>query len=388
MENLMEKIDLRLIKHNLQPISDVVNNRAKCIQYIKNILKKYDNKVIIPFHHTLDKYDFRVKHVVFSFGLGFLMSGFCDLKQTIKEQYGKNYDIDDPFIYVWLTVCLYHDFGYFIGPQYVRYETLNSFLVDYNIFRTLYCSSRYSERLYFAYYDRKYREQAWTQNGYDLSCCEEVGDHGILGGYMLFKRLCASEEKPVPPRSKKLNEQETFDLDRKEPIHYHQERIPMYQDICFRIMEHNIWKEDKHLPLDDPFREIDAEHFRNIDQEEPLLFLLCLVDTIEMTKRFCRYSDSGTDKNHFIFPKTLGSKVYIDVSYNTITIDYRELKNTIQQNKYSSGIEQWQQSVTGLSDWVKVDVDHFETKNRLAINLCSPVSKQSYGGNTDLTYAF
>lgn len=168
--------------------------------------------------------------------------------------------------------------------------------MDYNIFRTLYCSSRYSERLYFAYYDRKYREQAWTQNGYDLSCCEEVGDHGILGGYMLFQRLCASEEKPVPPRSKKLNEQETFDLDRKEPIHYHQERIPMYQDICFRIMEHNIWKEDKHLPLDDPFREIDAEHFRNIDQEEPLLFLLCLVDTIEMTKRFCRYSDSGTEK--------------------------------------------------------------------------------------------
>ena len=107
-----------------------------------------------------------------------------------------------------------------------------------------------------------------------------------------------------------------------------------------------------------------------------------------MTKRFCQYSDTDTDKNHFIFPKTLGSKVYIEVSYNTITIDYRELKNTIQQNKYLSGIEKWQKGVTGLSDWVKVDVDHFETKNRLAINLCSSVSKQIYGGNADLTYAF
>lgn len=387
MENLMQEIDLCLIKHNLQPISNIVNNRAKCILYINRILKKYDNKVIIPFHDTLDKYDFRIKHVLFSFGLGFLLSKFCNLKQIIEEQYRNTYESEDSFTYVWLTVCLYHDFGYFIGPQYVLNETLGSILVDYNIFSAPYCTSRYSEWLYCAYYDRKYQEQKWSKNDYDLSCCEEVGDHGILGGYLLFQRLCASEENPIPLKSKNSLVQAIFEQDRKYPIHYHQERIPLYQDICFRIMEHNIWKQDKSLPSGDFFQEIDTDHFQDIGSGEPLLFLLCLVDTIEMTKRFCRYSDSSTEKEHFIFPKTLGSKINVWISYDAITIDYQELDKAIQQNKYLPSIKFWLQSVTGLSDWVQVDVDHFEVDDKLTISPRSPVSNRFYDSTADLAYA-
>lgn len=387
MENLMQEIDLCLIKHNLQPISNIVNNRAKCILYINRILKKYDNKVIIPFHDTLDKYDFRIKHVLFSFGLGFLLSKFCNLKQIIEEQYRNTYESEDSFTYVWLTVCLYHDFGYFIGPQYVLNETLGSILVDYNIFSAPYCTSRYSEWLYCAYYDRKYQEQKWSKNDYDLSCCEEVGDHGILGGYLLFQRLCASEENPIPLKSKNSLVQAIFEQDRKYPIHYHQERIPLYQDICFRIMEHNIWKQDKSLPSGDFFQEIDTDHFQDIGLGEPLLFLLCLVDTIEMTKRFCRYSDSSTEKEHFIFPKTLGSKISVWISYDAITIDYQELDKAIQQNKYLPSIKFWLQSVTGLSDWVQVDVDHFEVDDKLTISPRSPVPNRFYDSTADLAYA-
>ena len=383
----MQEIDLCLIKHNLQPISNIVNNRAKCILYINRILKKYDNKVIIPFHDTLDKYDFRIKHVLFSFGLGFLLSKFCNLKQIIEEQYRNTYESEDSFTYVWLTVCLYHDFGYFIGPQYVLNETLGSILVDYNIFSAPYCTSRYSEWLYCAYYDRKYQEQKWSKNDYDLSCCEEVGDHGILGGYLLFQRLCASEENPIPLKSKNSLVQAIFEQDRKYPIHYHQERIPLYQDICFRIMEHNIWKQDKSLPSGDFFQEIDTDHFQDIGSGEPLLFLLCLVDTIEMTKRFCRYSDSSTEKEHFIFPKTLGSKINVWISYDAITIDYQELDKAIQQNKYLPSIKFWLQSVTGLSDWVQVDVDHFEVDDKLTISPRSPVSNRFYDSTADLAYA-
>ena len=383
----MQEIDLCLIKHNLQPISNIVNNRAKCILYINRILKKYDNKVIIPFHDTLDKYDFRIKHVLFSFGLGFLLSKFCNLKQIIEEQYRNTYESEDSFTYVWLTVCLYHDFGYFIGPQYVLNETLGSILVDYNIFSAPYCTSRYSEWLYCAYYDRKYQEQKWSKNDYDLSCCEEVGDHGILGGYLLFQRLCASEENPIPLKSKNSLVQAIFEQDRKYPIHYHQERIPLYQDICFRIMEHNIWKQDKSLPSGDFFQEIDTDHFQDIGLGEPLLFLLCLVDTIEMTKRFCRYSDSSTEKEHFIFPKTLGSKISVWISYDAITIDYQELDKAIQQNKYLPSIKFWLQSVTGLSDWVQVDVDHFEVDDKLTISPRSPVPNRFYDSTADLAYA-
>lgn len=358
MENLMKEIDSCLEKHNIPPISEVVNNRNKCIQYISRILDKYDNKVIIPFHHTLDKYDFRIKHVLFSFGLGFYISSFCNLKQEIDEVYSKKYMIDAPFTYIWLTLCLYHDFGYFIGPRFVRHETLESLKVDYDIFKANYCTSRYSKQLYYAYYDEKCSKQMWAENGYDLSLCEEVGDHGILGGYMLFQRLCASEEKPTPPQTKNPLILGIYEHDIKIPVNYHQERIPLYQDICFRIMEHNIWKRNEPAELGSPFCEIDSDHFEMISQQEPLLYLLCLVDTIEMTKKFCQYKDSSGEKDHFIFPKTLGSKVYVEVSGNSISINYRDLEKTIRQNKYLSGIESWTRSVTGLHDWVQVDVDH------------------------------
>lgn len=372
MENLMEAIDTSLKARDLPPISDVVNNREKCVQYIKRILKKYDNKVVIPFDQTLEKYDFRVKHVLFSFGLGFVLSRFCNLEQAIDDRYGKNYKIDDPFTYVWLTLCLYHDFGYFIGPQYVKNKTLQSIAVDYDIFRTYYCSSRYSEKLYRAYYERKYRTQLENKSKLDLNQCEEVGDHGILGGYVLFQKLCASEETAAFAKTKAPIVQNLHEGDSEAPIRYHRERLPLYQDICFRIMEHNIWKEHETVPLSDPFREIDADHFQNISREEPLLFLLCLVDTIEMTKRFCRYPDSSSEKNRERYPKTLGSKIQIKVSDDEIAMEYHKLKEAVK----SKDIQSWIESITGLSDWVQVDTGHTEPKGVLRIFSCSPVENE------------
>lgn len=387
MDNLMKEIDASLEELNLLPISDVVNNRKKCLRYINGILQKNDNKVIIPFCHTSDKYDFRVKHVLFSFGLGLFLSQICGLRRRIEESYRENYEIDENFTYIWLTVCLYHDFGYFIGPEYIGSETLESLRVDYDIFKTDYCNSRYSEQLFSAYYNRRYREQKWGNNKYDMPDCEEVGDHGILGGYILFQRLCATEVRPIPPTNKNPLVQAIYEYDSKVPLNYHWERIPLYQDICFRIMEHNIWKQQTPEALDSPFLEIDVNHFRRISIEEPLLFLLCLVDTIEMTKRFCRYSDSGSEKSHYIYPRTIGSKVFIETSNDELFIDYRELVRTIHQNGYSCDIQKWVDGVAGLSDWVQVDVEHIEGEYILKIFPRSLASKESLYSTTALACA-
>ena len=114
MTNLMKEIDKNLIELDLPSISDVVDNKRKSIQYINKILKQHGNKVTIPFNSSLKQYDFRVKHVLFSFGLGIVLSSFHNLKYKIEEDY-KRYNIQNTFIYTWLTLCLYHDFGYFIG---------------------------------------------------------------------------------------------------------------------------------------------------------------------------------------------------------------------------------------------------------------------------------
>lgn len=286
MINLMDKIDDSLVELGLLPISNVVNNKEKSMQYINNILRQHGNKVAIPFNSSLKQYDYRIKHVLFSFGLGIVLSSFSNLRDRIKKEYTK-FGIQQPFVYTWMSVCLYHDFGYFISESHLKTDDIEKIELKYKIFNYNYCNSRYSKELFFHYYKNRYNNQNWEKRNYILSDSEEVGDHGILGGYVLFERLCCSEPDNI------------F------------ERIPLYQDICFRIMEHNIWRNKNTYEESNPLHEIDAIHFLKIDTVEPLLFLLSLVDTIKMTKKFCKYSDEDKDKVRFIFPKTLGRKIKI-----------------------------------------------------------------------------
>ena len=222
MTNLMEEIDNGLAELGLPPISNVVDNKKKSIQYINTILKQYGNKVTIPFNSVLDQYDFRVKHVLFSFGLGIVLSSFHNLKNKIEDEY-KKYEIQQSFVYTWITLCLYHDFGYFIGASHLSIDDIEKIKLDYNIFNYTYCDSRYSKELYCHYYKNKYKQQNWNQNNYNLSKNEEVGDHGILGGYVLFERLYSSEM-----------EKDSKNIEIVLPtndIELHFERIPLYQDI-------------------------------------------------------------------------------------------------------------------------------------------------------------
>lgn len=348
MRNLMEEIDLKLKEVGLEPISNVVDNKKYCIRYINKILRKYGNKVTIPFQLTLSQYDFRVKHVLFSFGLGIVFANFYNLKTKIEEEY-RHFEIDNTFIYVWMTLCLYHDFGYFIGSSYIQTDSIENLHLDYIIFDYDYCKSRYSNNLYVEYYKDKFSKQKRNQK--NMAEQEEVGDHGILGGYVLFDRLYSSEVKPISLKKNLMRN--IYDLESPhDGLEYHLERIPLYQDICYRIMEHNIWKNKDNFAEDHPFYEIGSKTFKYIDVFEPLLYLLSLVDTIEMTKKFCKYSDDSQEKEHFVFPKTLGSKIKVKISDTSIDIDYLEFEKYIKEHKFFDSIEDWKHSIIGLNDWL------------------------------------
>ena len=313
MEHLMDAIDRRLTELNLPPISGTVNNRKLSIQYINRILADHGNKVSLPFQETLSRYDFRVKHVLFSFGLGIVLAPFCDLEQRIRSV------CPSSFLQTWLTVCLYHDFGYFIAPDYRSASTLDALELEHPIFGDHYCESRYSRQLYEAYYQERYQQH--STGG------EEVGDHGILGGCVLYERLWRAASGGT-------------------------DRLPFYQDVCWRIMEHNIWKQEGRRSS--PLSEIDADHFRPIGPGEPLLCLLSLVDTIEMTKRFCTYTDGSDEQERHVYPKTLGRKVKMEVTGTAILLEYAELEQFIRSNKYFDSLDVWRKAVLGLQNWVDV----------------------------------
>ena len=365
----MEEIDEQLSKYDLPPISDVVNNKEKCIRYINKILLKYGNKVLISDHLMSDKYDYRVKHVLFSFGLGVVFASFCNLRATIEHEY-ERYKIQDSFIYAWLTLCLYHDYGYFIGAGYLRTEKIQELRLDHYIFEYHHCTSRYSKELYEKYYEEKYANQNWDKNDYYESEYGEVGDHGILGGYLLFQQLCSSEIKQKTPK-KKLAKAVFESMEKDTNIEYHPERIPFYQDICYRIMEHNIWKKQTILPKCNPLHMIDLDNFNIIDIDEPLLFLLSLVDTIEMTKKFCQYIDDSSEKKQNIYPKTLASKINICVNQSRIEIDYSGFEKHIKKYKKAEDIKKWEKDIGDLINWVSVDI-HENNKTFIIKKLILP----------------
>ena len=364
MKNLMEAIDESLSNLGYAPISDIVNNKKKCISYINRILKSVDNKVTIPFGLALNKYDFRVKHILFSFGLGVLIARFCNLDKKIEEEY-KKYKVNAPFAYIWLTLCIYHDYGYFSGISYIKSDDLDRIAMDYSIFDFDFCVSRYSRKLYRAYYMRKYTMQNWESVDYDLSAHEEIGDHGIIGGYLLFQQLYASEQKKAPPSKHNSLLWEIYQRDEAEKsLNYHPERIPLYQDICYRIMEHNIWKD---YCDESDFEEICGDNFKKIGISEPLQYLLSLVDTIEMTKKFCRYTDEGSEKEHFVYPKTLGRKVSMRILSNEIEIDYQGLREYIRENRYNDDISLWEDSVRGLEEWVTIQTGQVDGRKDVIV---------------------
>ena len=343
--NLLEKIDKELRKCGLDPISNVINNKGKCLEYINKLLTKVGNNVTIPEQIEVSKYDFRIKHVLLSFGIGFILADFNGVKEKINTEYHIQ-NIQDIFVYTWLTLCLYHDYGYFIKSAYTNIDGFENIVLNHSIFDYDYSPSRYTYNLYAEYYNKKYHKQLEKDNQ-QFWDGEEIGDHGILGGYILFDKLYESPNAPE-------NTMQT--------------KMPFYQDICYRIMEHNIWKQNKEYDKEHAFYAISNENFKIIDILEPLLYILSLVDTIEMVKKFCKNPQKQTSRS--VLPAKLSSQFYVDVTKTKILINYSKVEDYVKRNKYKTeDIDLWVKSVVGLKDWVDLTVENDDTLKQIVIGI-------------------
>lgn len=347
--NLIDQIDFELQRCGLKPISDVVNNKDKCFKYVNELLKKVGNNVTIPDRIEVDKYDFRIKHVLLSFGLGFIFADFNDIKTKINSQYHIP-DVADTFIYTWLTLCLYHDYGYFIKSDYTDVNSFADISLDHSIFDYDYCQSRYTYNFYAEYYNNKYQNQLKNENRQDWKG-EEVGDHGILGGYVLFDKLYRNSADMEAKNKGLIQQKNSF-----------------YQDICYRIMEHNIWRQKEKYGKDHAYYEISNENFRLIDIYEPLLYILSIVDTIEMSKKFCKNPENQSSRA--VLPKIISSQFNVKVTESSIIIDYSNLEDYIKRNNYkNANIDAWVSGVLELQEWVVLTSKNNDLLKQIVIGI-------------------
>lgn len=358
MNNLLNEIEIALKKNNLDSFLDVIDNREKSAKYIKTLLKEEMDlpDKVISIENLKTKFGDRANHILYTFALGILLSDFDGLKYKIEQSYAKYFvDKNNVFFKTWLITSLYHDYGYFLFNIYNSIASLEDFKVrnvifDYKeeekdamklfgLISDLQEKSRYSKQIYEYYFEGIVLKRD----------TDEPFEHGIAGGYVLFDDLISySTKKDVKSRKeiKKAMGVRCNDVNNDS----------FYQNVCYRIMEHNIWKIKYKDSFFDSFnktmlKDIVNNNFIKISNNEPLLFLLSLVDTIEFVKRMSTTSlDNLTSQSR---PTTLSKKILIDVGQNEIILDINAVKNIV-------GFDKWKNGIVGIDDWVKVNVNYNE----------------------------
>lgn len=258
----------------------------------------------------------RVIHIISTFFLGVLLYQKCkkiniEINGLIQKIPTDSIEpIEDRFKYIWMLICLFHDFGYAVEDDCVEFND--------NDFRRYLKNFPRRPKGVPTIFSKKLLQQ------YNLFriCRYGVNDHGVIGGIKLYSDLCELRE-------------------RKEPVdHEHYWGKSLEND--FRIASwtvacHNIYfidESDGNTPCYRHFR-LDKLVYkyksRTIQlKNNALLFLFCLIDSIEPLK-----------------------KVFDVQQLNNMTLKFDNEYITMNYNKLCPAIyEDYKRAILGLDLWL------------------------------------
>lgn len=176
-------------------------------------------------------------------------------------------------------------------------------------------------------------------------------DHGILAGIKLFESL---------ERNRKIRkEQQKLNIENNSPssLYWGDDLTPLYAQASLAIAMHNIWISEENEESIKKYKEFglnaiisdSKEIFPISIDENPLLFLFGLVDTIEPIKTFNCVSTTYVLKNILI--DFLDNTIVIKNSKNS-KLEFSNLKNKIK----------------GLDKWLYVTINCNLNEIRIKIN--------------------
>ena len=293
--------------------------------FITNYLGKGEKNDMEIFHYINELDENRVLHIISVFFLGFLLYQNCEkvnreinrLIQTIPAE--TNEPPEERFKYIWMLICLFHDFGYAVEDGFIAFEKQ-----DFEKYmkalprKPKSIPDVYSKKLLKQY--NKFRKCRFGKN-----------DHGIVGGIKLFSDLCSLRE-------------EKEGTDRK---HYWGKLLE--NDFCiasWTIACHNIYfinKSDRNIHC---YRHFKLDKLVYNDQSRaiqinkaPFLFLFCLVDSIEPLKK--------------VFDIKKLKDISLDFDKGSITLGYDKLCPVVY--------EDYKRTILNLNDWL-TDISNDGTK--------------------------
>lgn len=373
--------------------NDILLSNENAKQFIKDYFR-YGSKInaIGTWDEHTDKYYFRNGHTVNVFFIGAMLQRLIDDKiAIIGEESGKY-----PFSYIWFLTCLGHDMGYIYEDDsnalismegrkrnyyinktndYSRYRSIPRFrwyreykldiLYPYSSFGTVtktcglansnigvYRNS-YISRL--TYRDRNHKIKPWYPNAlidkyfyYRINKWKLL-DHGIVGGDMLFSKLLINYVNEYRKTYKEnTNGCDFHDFINGAGMHFHIEQFEVFRYIASCVAAHNIYMESEDTTAEYDFynmKILKKDKFVKISYErDPLLFILCIADTVEPYKRF-------SNINNIQALQAVQIEYVKETNLLSVGINCN-YANTEQGNKYKRDID-------ALREWCNINVETY-----------------------------
>lgn len=321
-------------------------------------------------------------HTVNVFFIGAYLQRMIDENIAIKSEVASDY----PFSYIWYLLCLAHDLGY-VYERYSRAYLELPIAQEYREYHyfSMRRSPRFRSRKHWyqqhgidiaytippfgyrskmAHYSRnavrildsnieynngtvirKPRYSGETKNNYFYYRLYEMRtiDHGIIGADDFFSKLIINYVKEYREMSSRGFRECTFDnFINEQGLHFCSEQFKIFAYIADCIASHNMYKADDNYRIyaDYHLNALMPNRFEPISyRDNPLLFILCIADTIEPSKKF-------PDCNNEKLLKLIS--IDYDVNTNSLCVELDEsLYHSRAGQEYVTNIEQ-------LRDWCDI----------------------------------
>lgn len=318
---------------------DVFRDENSARDFIYNYFK-YGSKsyALDTWANSMNGYiQMRNVHTVNVFFIGAFLQRMIDENIAIKSEVSFDY----PFSYIWYLFCLAHDLGYVHEKyskvylelpnrrNYRRYcshnvKCFSKFMPRKRWYQehgidVIYTAPPFGARSNIAHYSRnvlhelscnieytngtiikrpRYSEE--TKNNYFYYRLYEMQalDHGIVGADELFSKLVINYVKEYRVMASRDFFRDTFyEFHNDRGLHFSCEQFKIFAYIADCIASHNMYKaedneESKSRYADYSLYSLLPDKFELISyKDNPLLFILCVADTIEPSKKFRNYGN-------------------------------------------------------------------------------------------------
>lgn len=337
--------------------------------------------------------EYRAIHTVSAFFLGIFLE-----KCLTQENCGVDISTQSaffPFSYLWFLTCLYHDYGYIIEENwtpscrqsseakvceidgYHGLQDINRKLgITYSPYQQVSLSFRRRVQKHSEFYRRTHHRapiidhllsnSPSLKDGLQFNCGARITgfrysqgllmqyfsygthrlrppsyNHGIIGGYLLFDRFlkiyASAYRSRYPEHMEGYPGIASFDRHGK---HFCVEQLPVLAHIADCIASHNVWKASNTASeteyMECGLSALVGERFKKISfHDNPLLFILSIVDTIEPYKLYASKA-AGSDAVR------IWKSFDLSFANDTLTVSARyKCRPIIKMYEKAEGLKSW-----------------------------------------------